>query len=69
MTIYSLESFVYKILNFAARKQDQSKVATMGPYALALADVITYAQTQRNDGIKGSFTGYRGVQLIPEEIG
>ena len=34
--MYSLESFIYKTLNFAGRNEDQSKVKTMGPYALAL---------------------------------
>jgi len=36
MTIYSMESFVYWHLNNAMRRQDDSKILTMGPFGKAI---------------------------------
>jgi len=35
-----MENFVYKELNLASRFKDHSKVATLGPFGLALYFVI-----------------------------
>ena len=66
--MYSLESFIYKTLNFAGRKEDQSKVETMGPYAMALTEAISNAGTKRIDNIQGPFNGYRGLTMTQDAI-
>ena len=38
--IYTLETFIYKALNRASRTKDLSKSETLGPYALALGDIL-----------------------------
>ena len=50
ITMYSLETFLYRTLNFASRKKDASKIKTLGPYAVALTGAIR-AQHKRRDQI------------------
>lgn len=40
----------------------------LGPYALALSESMMDTQSKRDNKIEGSFIGYRGLQLTPEEI-
>jgi hypothetical protein len=37
MYLYSMETFIYTAINRATREQDESKVRTLGPYAVLLA--------------------------------
>ena len=41
--IYQMENFVYSELNRSSRFKDTSKVKTLGPYALALGEIIDNA--------------------------
>ena len=45
--IYSMESFIYRVMNSAARDYNQAKVDTMGPFACALSRALQWAQRQR----------------------
>ena len=38
--IYQMENFVYSELNRSCRYKDESKVKTLGPYGMALGDII-----------------------------
>ncbi|CAF2107468.1 unnamed protein product [Rotaria magnacalcarata] len=68
--LYTLESFLYKILNKTMRligsKEDeqnwQSKIHTLGPFGLLLWDDPINERVVRNE------TLYRGVKLEPEQI-
>ena len=41
--MYSMETFLYKNLNFAARIQDKNKIISLGAYAKVLADIAAGA--------------------------
>ena len=45
--IYSMESFVYRILNSSSRNQDMSKVSTMGPFAVLLTQIVYGCEERR----------------------
>ncbi|CAF1400740.1 unnamed protein product [Rotaria sp. Silwood1] len=70
--LYSLESFLYKILNHTMRligdknheKVWQSKIETLGPFAFLLYYYLSYENLNRRTGK----TVYRGVQLTNEMI-
>jgi hypothetical protein len=40
LRIYSMETFVYRILNTASWVGDKSKINTLGPFALVLASIL-----------------------------
>ena len=48
MYLYSMETFIYTAINRATREQDESKVRTLGPYAVLLAQVLYGAQQNRD---------------------
>lgn len=37
MYLYSMETFIYTAVNRASRTQDETKIRTLGPYAVLLA--------------------------------
>ena len=39
--LHTQETFLYKELKKASREKDQSKIMTLGPYALALSYILT----------------------------
>ena len=41
--IYQIENFCYKELNRSSRFKDETKVATLGPWAAAMAEIIGFA--------------------------
>jgi len=45
--IYSMETFVYSLLNVSSRNKDSSKIETLGPLSLALASVVAGAESYR----------------------
>ena len=67
LLIYSLESFLFKRLNESSREQDTSAISTLGPFAVALTEIINNIQSKREDGIKGPFTCYSGMAL-PRDV-
>lgn len=47
MYLYSMETFIYTAINRASRTQDESKVRTLGPYAVLLAHIVYGAEEKR----------------------
>ena len=47
LTIYTWESFVYRVLNKALRESDLSMAATLGPYAGWLTYIVNRTQKMR----------------------
>ncbi len=43
--LHTQETFLYKDLKKSSREKDQSKIMTLGPYALALSYILTKAKT------------------------
>ena len=75
MNMYSMESFLYKELNRASRDKDQSKVATLGPYAYVLAKILQRMNPAINKGEDfvfdkraPGFVTYRGLSLSQTEV-
>jgi hypothetical protein len=54
LTIYSLESFIYKSLNAALRFGDRSKIDSLGPYAHVMNSIVAWAIKGRKDELDGS---------------
>ena len=67
-----MENFAIYELNRASRFKDQSKLATLGPWAMALGWIINGAQQYRNDRSKYDHWKqqdlYRGGGMTTEEI-
>ena len=63
-----MESFIPEILNLASSTQDESKIESMGPYALAFGCILDKAEVSKTDKIKGSFTVYKGMKMTKDEI-
>jgi hypothetical protein len=63
--IYTMESFVYRLVNMALRENDQSKVDTLGPFSYLLFQFY-FAQEFKDL----QFTGrvYRGANLSTSQI-
>lgn len=68
LTIYSLESFLFKKLNQSCREQDTSTVKTLGPFAVALSKVINNIQRKRKDKTQGNLTCYSGICLDSQKV-
>ena len=47
MYLYSMETFIYTAINRASRNQDETKVRTLGPYAVLLAQIVYGAEEKR----------------------
>ena len=45
--IYTLETYLYSILNSACRNKDISKIINLGPYCTALSAIVRYAEENR----------------------
>ena len=43
MKLYSLECWLYAVLNKASMRKDYSKVKTLGPFSLVLSTVLEFA--------------------------
>ena len=41
--LHTLETFLYKDLKLASREKDESKIMTLGPYALVLSYILSSA--------------------------
>lgn len=66
--IHSMESFIPESLNMASSIQDETKIDSMGPYALAFGCILDKAEVSKPDKIKGSFTVYKGMKMTKQEI-
>ena len=44
--LHTQETFLHKDLKKASLEKDQSKIMTLGPYALALSYILTYAKSK-----------------------
>jgi hypothetical protein len=63
LTMYSLESFLFKRLNESSRLKETNVIETLGPFAVALTYIIDNIQHKRLDGIEGEFICYSGMAL------
>ena len=72
LNIYQMENFCYKELNRSSRFKDTTKVATLGPWAAALFQIIASTQKERKDLVKFDHNKehnlFRGGGLTQEEI-
>ena len=62
--LHTQETFLYKDLKKASREKDESKIITLGPYALALSFILLKAKTFKKS--KVDFV-YRGM-IIPRKL-
>jgi hypothetical protein len=71
MFIYTMESFIYGVMNNASKNGDRTKINTLGPYAITLEFIMKMAPQNRDDiEIEVFSMGidlYRGTGL-PTEI-
>jgi len=44
--LHTQETFLYQDLKKASREKDQSKILTLGPYALALSYILTKSKSK-----------------------
>ena len=68
---YSIESFIYSVINAASRECDVAKAKTIGPYATALFKIISCASRNREDLAFSKFdniTLFRGSGLNEQQI-
>ena len=68
---YSNEGFTYRVLNHSCRVKDSSKISTLGPFAMALSQIIWHASQYRTDVNPWDFAKcplFRGSGLTPPEI-
>jgi hypothetical protein len=64
--VYSFETFIPYEINRASREQDKSKIATLGPFACALEEIVKYALQSNLKNQKKEiepFTVWRGLQM------
>ena len=75
MSMYSLESFLYREVNRASRERDSSKVANLGAYAFLLAKILQKFNPTINCGQEYVFSKrapgfivYRGLSIDKNEL-
>ena len=70
--LYSLESFLYKRLNWAARTKQESCIANLGCFAAILSRSLAIANKYPEDQITRNLTRefyvYRGLSLDETEL-
>lgn len=65
--IYSMETFIFKEMNMASRRKDESKIKFYGALASALSFIV-HCGNQKHTDLGENFTVYRGLQLSTEEL-
>lgn len=63
VTLYTKETFLYRVLNTALRSDDMSKVKTLGPMCYLINAYVSQCQTLTEDKLV-----YRGMTLTDEMI-
>jgi len=63
--VYSMESFIYREMNWACREQDHTKIKFYGPLASVLSFIL---QTANRKNRSRDITTFRGVMLSEEDI-
>lgn len=63
LTMYSMESFLFRRLNESDREQLTQCIHTLGPFAVALTKIIDNVQRKRDDKIDGEFPCFSGLAL------
>ena len=63
--LYSLESWLYSVLNSTCRTKDKTKIDNLGPFAACLSACLLYAQPSRikEHQINTGTIVYRGIKL------
>ena len=59
-----METYLYKDLKLASREKDESKIMTLGPYALVLSYILSRADYSKK---KEKIFVYRGMR-IPKKL-
>lgn len=61
--IYSMETFLPSLIDNASWMKDNKRVDTLGPFVLALHEIVYRANNKRHDVMRGQFSVFRGMQL------
>ena len=61
--IYSRETFLPALIDNASWQKDMTRVDTLGPFVLALHEIVYRANNKRHDVMRGQFSVFRGMQL------
>jgi hypothetical protein len=64
MWVYTIESFLYRLVNKTLRTNDISKLKTLGPFAFLLNNALWKYRLNSNMALRL----YRGIQLKPELV-
>lgn len=59
--IYSMETFLPALIDNASWKKDMTRVDTLGPFVLALHEIVYRANNKRHDVMRGQFSVFRGM--------
>jgi hypothetical protein len=68
LTMYSLESFLFRRLNKCSRDKNTDVINTLGAFAVAITRVINNVQSNRLDRIKGPFMCHSGLAIQKKTI-
>lgn len=66
--IYSMETFLPGLIDNASWVKDEKRVDTLGPFVLALHEIVYRANNKRHDVMRGQFSVFRGMQLSNDII-
>jgi hypothetical protein len=59
--IYSMETFLPALIDNASWSRDESRIDTLGPFVLALHEIVYRANNKRHDVMRGQFSVFRGM--------
>lgn len=66
--IYSMETFLPQLIDDASWNRDETRIDTLGPFVLALHEIVYRANNKRHDVMRGQFSVFRGMQLSAEMV-
>ena len=65
--LHTQETFLYKDLKKASRDKDESKIITLGPYALVLSFILLKAKQSKKSKVDFVYRGMRIPKKLFEE--
>ena len=57
--LHTQETFLYKDLKKASREKDESKIMSLGPYALALSYILSKSKPKSKSEVQFVYRGMR----------
>lgn len=66
--LYTMESFFQNALLRASIDQDETKLQSLGPYALCLRSLLYGASEEREDVPHGAYTAYRSFLIDERQL-